>query len=153
MHHVRKAHIRDYFLVAFLGVLFLWAYLVLAPVSRSTVVIDGVAIAVQLARTPAEQEKGLSGRLALPDGEGMLFVFDRPDRYGFWMRDMHFAIDIVWIDNNWRIVDITHELTPESYPNTFAPSAPALYALEVPAGSALRYSWKVGDSVDFVASN
>lgn len=83
----------------------------------------------------------------------MLFVFDRPDRYGFWMRDMHFAIDIVWIDNNWRIVDITHELTPESYPNTFAPSAPALYALEVPAGSALRYSWKVGDSVDFVASN
>jgi hypothetical protein len=155
MLHQRKAGVRDYLLVMFLGVLFLWAHFVLAPATpplRYAVNIDGVAVTVDLARTGAEREKGLSGRSMLPEEEGMLFVFDQPDRYGFWMWDMHFSIDIVWIDSNRRIVDITHDLTPESYPNVFAPSVPALYVLEVPAGTARRHAWKIGDHVEFNGS-
>ena len=63
------------------------------------------------------------------------------------MPNMRFAIDIVWIDADRRIVSIAHRVPPESYPTTYSPSAPALYVLEVPSGTAERYGWKTGDMV------
>ena len=152
MHgHVKQVRLRDYFITAFLFVLFFWAYSTIIPFSppQSSVTIGGTTISVELARTPAEQERGLSGRETLPEGTGILFIFDYPDYLGFWMPDMHFAVDIVWIGTDWYIIDITHDVTPESYPDIFTPSLPAQYVFEVPAGSAERYGWKVGDEVHF----
>ena len=111
--------------------------------------INGTTFSVELAITPREWELGLSGRAMLSDKKGLLFFFDHSDRYGFWMPDMHFAIDIVWISRDWRIVDISPNIAPESYPTVFKPSTPAQYVLEVPAGSAWRYAWKAGDRVDW----
>lgn len=120
-----------------------------ATTKASRIIIDGTATVVEVARTGEEQQKGLSGRPSLPEGKGMLFIFSHPDRYGFWMPDMHFAIDIIWIGPDWHIVDISPDVIPESYPNVFTPSIPARYVLEVPAGTASRYGWKTGDSVAF----
>lgn len=100
---------------------------------------------VEIATTPDERERGLSGRMTpLPDSQGMLFVFDHADTYTFWMPDMHFAIDMIWIGEDGKIVDIKSDATPESYPAAFKPSAPAVYVLEVSSGNAVKWGWKPG---------
>ena len=106
-------------------------------------------VKVELARTPPEQEKGLSGRTSLPDDHGLLFIFDHADKYGFWMPDMKFPIDMIWIDSNWQIVSIAPSVTPESYPHVFTPKAPASYVLEVSSGKAARSGWHDGAQFNF----
>jgi uncharacterized membrane protein (UPF0127 family) len=54
---------------------------------------------IELARTPEEQQKGLSNRASLPEDHGMLFLFDKPAPYGFWMKEMRFPLDIIFIKN------------------------------------------------------
>jgi uncharacterized membrane protein (UPF0127 family) len=93
-------------------------------------------VVVEIADTALEMTRGLSGRESLPEGRGMLFVMSSTARHSFWMPDMRFAIDIVWFDDNMRVVDVTENATPESYPMIFRPDEPARYALEVPAGYA-----------------
>ena len=66
----------------------------------------------------------------------MLFVFDTDDTWGIWMKDMQFAIDIVWINAEGVVVSVKAAASPSSYPEAFYPSAPARYVLEVPAGYA-----------------
>jgi hypothetical protein len=108
-------------------------------------------IEVEVADTSARKTLGLSGRASLPDGHGMLFPYERPARQGFWMRDMRFDIDIVWIRAG-RIVDITlrarHDV-PQPPPLLY-PSEPADLVLEVPAGTAERAGWRRGDPVRVV---
>lgn len=104
-----------------------------------TLSIGDAEIVLLLARTPAERTRGLSGRERLAEGQGMLFIYEREDRYGFWMPDMRFSIDIIWLDADMRVVDVKENATPESYPEVFEPKAPALYVLEVPAGYAAKY--------------
>lgn len=114
-----------------------------------TVNIGGKAeFKVGLAVTREQRAKGLSGREYLADDEGLLFVFQNPGRHGFWMKDMNFAIDIIWVDEEKKVVDIRENANPESYPaETFYPSYPALYVLEINAGLVEKYGIKVGDSV------
>jgi uncharacterized membrane protein (UPF0127 family) len=114
------------------------------------VIIGGDTILVDVADDQAEQEKGLSGRPALPQHRGMLFVYPEPSRPGFWMKDMRFPIDIIWIGADSKIVAVLPNLSPETYPSVFSPPeevAPVRYVLEVNAGSAGRLNWQVGDSV------
>ena len=137
---------------ALLFALFFLVYKVAAPTlfaPQPSITIGGETVVVEVARTSAEKEKGLSGRVSLPEGKGMLFLFDRPDRHGFWMPGMHFSIDIVWIGADWRIVDIAKEIPPESYPDVVVSDVDAQYVLEVPAGSIERYGWNVGDETEF----
>lgn len=108
---------------------------------------------IEIATTPAERERGLSGRTTpLTDSRGMLFVFDQPGTYAFWMPDMHFAIDMIWIGADGKIVDIKKNATPESYPSAFKPSAPAVYVLEVGSGNAEKWGWKQGTPTQFTTT-
>ena len=111
---------------------------------------------VELALTPEEQTQGFSGRSGLGENEGMLFVFDTPGKYGFWMKDMLFPIDMIWLAppssggvNELQIVFIKKNATPESYPETFVPDQDARYVLEVPAGFSERNDLQVGDRAEF----
>ena len=116
---------------------------------KSSVSINGVAISVDVAQTQAQREQGLSGRDGLKAGEGMLFVFDEADFLRFWMKDMNFPIDIVFI-NDQKIVDIVRDLPPPSkleMPATYTSKQKANRVLEVPAGTAQALGWQVGDSV------
>jgi uncharacterized membrane protein (UPF0127 family) len=119
------------------------------PVPSSTISAASTTIAVELAETSSEHAQGLSGRATLDADKGMLFIFDHAGQHSFWMPDMHFAIDIIWIDADWRIVHIAGGVTPESYPASFTPDAPALYVLEVNAGKAATWGWKVGTQFVF----
>src|ERR1035437_4937756 len=84
--------------------------------------IRGQNIKVDLALTGVEQEQGLSGRTSLKNDEGMLFVFNTSGKYSFWMKDMNFAIDMIWISEDLRIVYIKKDARPESFPETFGPN-------------------------------
>ncbi|MEX0877248.1 MAG: DUF192 domain-containing protein [Candidatus Spechtbacterales bacterium] len=103
----------------------------------SYVEIDGKKIEVELAQTPEEKIKGLSGRSSLSEGTGMLFTFDEKGRLTFWMKDMQFDLDFIWIADD-TIVD-THKNVPapkkgQTHLDTYSPSVPADKILEVGAG-------------------
>lgn len=118
----------------------------------SEVRIGASSISVDVADTPSLREQGLSGRKSLCADCGMLFIFEKPGRPTFWMKDMNFAIDIVWIDGAGKVVTVHTSLAPETYPETFAPSKDILYVLELPAGFVEAHGIRVGDSVSILLS-
>lgn len=92
-------------------------------------------------------------RKSLAQGQGMLFIFERLERQFFYMKNMNFPLDILWLDAHKKIVGIVKYFQPEP-PNdqenrALAPLAPALYALEVNAGFCDKYKLQVGDKVGF----
>src|SRR3989344_8724609 len=68
-----------------------------APLSVERVSIGGVEYTLEMANTDAVRAKGLSGRDELCLRCGMLFVFEQPGQYAFWMKDMRLPLDIVWL--------------------------------------------------------
>jgi hypothetical protein len=115
------------------------------PTERITV--GNVPLSVEVAATSAQQESGLSGRAGLATGTGMLFVFPQPAEVGFWMKDMRFSLDIIFADKDGVIVTIHPNLSPETYPALFGPTAPAQYVLEVPAGFAQAHAIAIGQKI------
>lgn len=123
-----------------------------APVYRGPVVqIKEVQVPVELATTTQKINKGLSGREGLPGIRGMLFVFDKPSVYRFWMVNMRFPLDMIWIENG-KVVSITENI-PNDFesvgPKFYTPSAPVRFVLEVNAGFAKKNNLSVGDTVIF----
>lgn len=122
---------------------------VFAPIEQSQgiVEINGKTVRVEIAGTPSLRARGLGGHSSLLENEGMLFVFPVDGKYSFWMKDMLFPIDIVWIAADGHIVDIARNVSPETYPQTFEPSVPVRYVLELPAGYSDAHNVLVGDRV------
>lgn len=106
----------------------------------TTILIGDKTFTVEVARTPEEKAQGLSGREPLNRNAGMLFVFDPPTIPSFWMREMKFALDFVWIDENLTVVEITKDVPPPT-PETplqglpqYSPKSEVRYVLEINAG-------------------
>ncbi|MBI1974619.1 MAG: DUF192 domain-containing protein [Candidatus Zambryskibacteria bacterium] len=102
---------------------------------------------VEVADTDAKRVQGLSGRDNLPEDSGMLFVFDKPGAYGFWMKDMKFSLDIAWLGQNKEILWIERAVSPDTYPQVFYSPRDTLYVLEIPAGSFEKLGVDIGDEV------
>ena len=115
----------------------------------SSVEIEGVSVNVELAQTNTERWKGLSGRSTLAEDSGMLFVFKTDGQHGFWMKDMFFPIDIIWINKDEVVVHVETAVAPESYPNVYEPILESRYVLEVNAGFSDEHMISVGDEVSF----
>ncbi|MEK7552987.1 MAG: DUF192 domain-containing protein [Patescibacteria group bacterium] len=109
-----------------------------------------IKLELEIADDEAERVRGLSGRASLPADHGLLFIFDQPTRPGFWMKEMNFPIDIIWLDENRRVLALNELVSPASYPQTFFPPAPIKYVLEVNAGWAQRNKLKIGERADFI---
>lgn len=109
--------------------------------------VNGNEVRVSTASTPAERQQGLSGRSGLAPDEGMLFIFETEGDYAFWMKDMRFSIDILWIDSTGKIVYIAPSVSPDTYPTAFDPHQNAKYVLELPAGYTVAHHVKVGDTI------
>ena len=112
--------------------------------------LGGEAFVFDVANTNALRERGLSGRDRLGPGTGILFMFPKDDTYGFWMKDMRFPIDIIWLDSNYRVVDVKKDATPASYPEIFVPVVPARYVVEVGAGFFAEHDLGVGDTIEIL---
>jgi len=107
---------------------------------------------VRLAATPSEREQGLMFRKNLPQGQGMLFVFDQPARYGFWMKNTYIPLDIIWFDENLEVVYIKERAQPclEKLCQPIIPDQKARYVLEANGGFVDESGIRVGDKLNFV---
>lgn len=118
------------------------------PAHQPSITIRHQRVELELTLTRDEQTKGLGGRDNLAWDHGMLVEYPNPVFPGFWMKDMRFDIDIVWIRDG-RIVDISHrvEHSPSGPGPTYRPKELTDTVLEVPSGYAQAHGWRVGDRV------
>jgi uncharacterized membrane protein (UPF0127 family) len=119
---------------------------------RKEILIAENRVTVEIADNDEERRKGLSKRDSLGEGTGMLFVFEENERPTFWMKNMNFAIDIIWV-NDEKIVGIEKNIKPEPGLSeeklTLYPAPQEIdHVIEVNAGYSQDHSLKVGDSVD-----
>lgn len=120
--------------------------------NSQTVTIGKKTYGVTVAKTDAERQHGLSGKTNLAPGKGMLFIFPTKDKYGFWMNDMKFPIDIIYIDDK-KVVDLVENALPPATGQlagtlpVYRPSEAANYVLEVNANEISKNKIKKGDSV------
>jgi uncharacterized protein len=112
-----------------------------APAQRlrptaSVTFAGGAQVQAEIVDTPEAIERGLMFRESLGPNEGMLFIFDKAGFYPFWMKNTLIPLDIIWIDEGWRIVSIAESVPPcraDPCP-TYPPAADARYVVEVSAG-------------------
>ncbi len=114
----------------------------LIPLSLGT--IDMFA---SVADTAATRTLGLSRTTALPPDVVKLFVFENSGVYKFWMKEMLYPIDIIWLDSAGIIVHIEQAVSPESYPQTYGPDTPTRYVIETNADFFATTGLQVGDSI------
>ena len=123
------------------------------PEEAREAIIGGRAFTLELAISPEERIQGLSNRDHLPPDAGMLFVFAEESVLAFWMKDTLIPLDILFLDQEQRIVNI-HTMTPQPGTPTdrltvYRSAAPAMYAVEVNAGAAAELGLAPGMVVEF----
>lgn len=114
----------------------------------STLTLGTSSVRVEVVDDEVSRSQGLSGRLNLDKGTGMLFIFDRSDLWGIWMKDMRISIDVIWLDQTGKIVTVEENMSPDTYPKIFFPTKRARYVLEVPAGAFRASGASIGDMID-----
>ena len=122
-----------------------------SPFSKTaTIAINEQKIKLDIADTAEKKEIGLSNKENIPNDRGMLFTFDKPDYYSFWMKNMKFPIDIIFIRDG-AIVTIFENVNPpassEQNAPIYQPKSPADTVLEINAGLSSKYGFGEGDKV------
>ena len=116
---------------------------------------DGDSVTAELAVTQEERARGLMFRKKLEFDQGMLFVFSEEGFHSFWMKNMVIPLDFIWLDKEKRIVHIERNVPPckqEPCP-TYTSKVPAMFFLELKAGSVEKRNLKILDRLDFVLPN
>jgi uncharacterized membrane protein (UPF0127 family) len=113
--------------------------------------ISGQTIKAEIPRGPNTKLQGLAGRPCILPDQGMLFVFSKPGQYFFWMKDMRFPIDIIWISSDHKVVGQEIGVEPKTYPDRFVNKKenPAQYVLELKAQRSRELNVTLGTPVDF----
>ena len=120
------------------------------PISETlTVVIKEKTYTMQVARTSLSRERGLSKTQKIPY-DGMILIFSNPGIYSFWMKDMNYPIDIVWVDKNFQIIEVRENIYPGTYPEVFTPQKESLYVLETQAGFVEEHNIKITDTIKVI---
>lgn len=117
--------------------------------ARQEIYIKNIKLVVDIADEPHEQTRGLSGREYMNKNEGMIFIFSKPTIPAFWMKEMRFALDMIWIDADNTIIGIQKNVLPETFPVTFTPASSIKYVLEVNAGWSDKNNIGPGDKLIF----
>jgi uncharacterized protein len=115
---------------------------------------SGAEIRAELAVTPEDQMRGLMFRDALPPNGGMLFMFPETSERGFWMYQTRIPLDIIWLDEDRRVVEISAYTPPCADPDarncpTYGGQVGSRYVLELAAGDADAHGIEVGDQIRF----
>jgi hypothetical protein len=112
------------------------------------VIFGADTVVAEVARTPDEREQGLMYRQEVPDGSGMLFVFEEQAVRSFWMQNTYVALDIAFLDVSLAVIDI-QQMEPQTT-DSHESAGPAMFALEVPKGWFAAHGVKVGDVAQIV---
>ncbi|HLC77722.1 MAG TPA: DUF192 domain-containing protein [Candidatus Nanoarchaeia archaeon] len=115
----------------------------------SLVSLNGKTFEVEIADTQLERAQGLMFRKELKENSGMLFIFPESDKHSFWMKNTFIPLDIIWIDENFKIVYIYENAQPcRDICDSITPSKDARYVLEINSGLAEKYNFNMGDRVE-----
>lgn len=106
-------------------------------------------IRAEVADDETERVLGLSGRDGLAENKAMLFVFEEPETHGIWMKDMKFAIDIVWLNKDKKVITISSNVKPDSYPKRYFPDSDSKYVIELAAGQASKLGIKTHQTLSW----
>ena len=132
-----------------LGIIGIIAYIIFA-IKRPTITINTHVFNLYIAKAPNDKEVGLSKYNNLPQNYGMIFPFQTPALYPFWMKDMKFPIDILFIKDNTIVTiynNIPNPKTKDENLMIYVPKSPANLVLEIQAGISKKYNFKEGDAV------
>lgn len=113
---------------------------------------DGYSATAELAVSDEERAQGLMFREKIDEDQAMLFLFEEEDIHSFWMKNMRFAIDILWLDGEKRIVHIEKRVPPcprDPCPS-YVPAEAAAFVLEVQAGFVEKHGLRLYDRIEFV---
>lgn len=112
---------------------------------------DGTVLNTALADTLTERASGLSVCRNLASDQAMLFIFNKPDIYSFWMKNMNFPIDIFWLDEHKQIVFIHENADPAEYEEgiNYVPEVNAQYVLETVAGFSQEHGMSIGNQLSW----
>jgi len=116
---------------------------------QTACVENGKCLNLRIADSAQEREQGLMFEKSLPENEGMLFVFDEPGIYGFWMKSTLIPLDMLWLDQSGKIVFIKENARPckDEPCGIFTPDAGASFVLETNAGFAQRNGLEKGGKI------
>ncbi|MGE5197779.1 MAG: DUF192 domain-containing protein [Deltaproteobacteria bacterium] len=128
-------------------------FMLMVPASAENtarVCFQDVCLRAQVADSEASRQKGLMFREKIDPDEAMLFVFQTEGRYGFWMRNVKFPLDIIWISRDKTVTEIKTDVLPCEYDcDVLIPAKEAKYVLEVAAGFVVKNRINIADKVSF----
>lgn len=116
--------------------------------STPEICINNTCFDIEIADTPQERQLWLMYREQLPELSGMLFIFEKPGQYNFWMKNTLISLDMIWIDNQNKIVDIKQATPCTTDPcPTYNPQWSSSYVLELNIWISKKYKIKIWDTV------
>lgn len=148
---MKKLLTNKYFILLTLAIVFFGIKSYIGSRNLTPLTINNITFKVEKAETLAEKTLGLMYRQSLKKDRGMLFVYPQEQYASFWMKNTYIPLDIIWIDANKKIVDISKDAQPcttEDCPS-YATDNKIQYVLEINAGLSEEYGFKKGDQVVF----
>lgn len=140
-------------ILIFFGLLaggYFWLFKTTPKLATANLRVGNTTFTAEIADTLRTRAQGLSGRGALGENSAMLFIFQIPFSYSFWMKDMNFPLDMVWIRKG-AVIGVTENVSPPSggilsLP-TYSPPGAVDQVLEINAGAFKKFDLKIGDLV------
>lgn len=126
-------------------------FLIIMEKDKAKICFDENCFKVNLALTERERKRGLMFKEDLAPDEGLLFVYNKSSIYSFWMKNVSFPLDIIWISQNKEVVEIKRNVLPcqdDSCPK-INPGKKAKYVLEIKGGLSEEMGIFVGDKASF----
>lgn len=117
--------------------------------TSATVLVGSRAYHLEIANTPASRQKGLGERATMAQSAGMLFVFPSASTLCFWMKGMHFPLDMIWVNSNKQVIHIEQNVQPDTYPRSFCSNNPAKYVIELSAGQVAAAHLRANQQLNF----
>jgi len=118
---------------------------------QSQVCFGDYCFGVEISKSPIQKAKGLMFRDKLEENQGMLFVFEAEKKHSFWMKNVSFPLDIIWLGANKKVVFVSHDAQPCKDLKCLAiqPTTNAKYILEINGGLANKIGLKIGSQLIF----
>jgi uncharacterized membrane protein (UPF0127 family) len=121
--------------------------------SRTVTLPGGQQIKVEVLTNPQDMQRGMMFRDSLAPDRGMLFVHPSPGYYPYWMYHVRIPLDMIWLDSEHRIVEISADTPPcktdPSQCPQFGGNQRAQFVLELAGGMAAKYNLQLGDTISF----
>lgn len=108
--------------------------------------IGGKTFILERSFTDETRQKGLSGKLTMPEDEGMIFEFENKGIYSFWMKDMYFPIDIIFV-NDETVTDVHKSVEPKNFPETYSNTVPGNFVIELASGETEKTKIQIGEKI------